>query len=244
MPLVPSPSFSYINCLSANTSHLENDAGISARMRQTLYYQSSRQRFSLRKPNMHPETHWVFSYFPQFYAPNFFHHQTTRVCSNLARPSCNSSIPSASFSLHPLQGKSLPEHFHRIGLATVTPYRDLALELANGSLPPLLDQFEWNLSYFKDGGSSFSEPVPFPIHDGFPESMLVFNVETMPKEGHSYPVIAIAASSNAWYAWISPWLLLARPFHLFWSGHRPTRCGTQRFFRSRPRGKRTLPYWH
>ena len=37
--------------------------------------------------------------------------------------------------------------------------------------------------------------------------MLVFDVETMPKEGHPYPVIAIAASSNAWYAWISPWLL-------------------------------------
>ncbi|KAF8343712.1 hypothetical protein F5887DRAFT_971777 [Amanita rubescens] len=62
--------------------------------------------------------------------------------------------------------------------------------------------------YYKHGGASFSELVPFPIHDGIPESMLVFDVETMPKEGHPYPVIAIAASSNTWFAWISPWLLL------------------------------------
>ncbi|KAF8328759.1 hypothetical protein F5887DRAFT_1186091 [Amanita rubescens] len=54
-----------------------------------------------------------------------------------------------------ISGNSLPEHFHRIGLATASPYHNLALD-----------------------------------HDGIPESM--------PKE---------AASSNAWYAWISPWLL-------------------------------------
>ena len=36
--------------------------------------------------------------------------------------------------------------------------------------------------------------------------MLTFDVETMPKY-HPYPVMACAASQNAWYAWISPWLL-------------------------------------
>jgi DNA polymerase gamma 1 len=36
--------------------------------------------------------------------------------------------------------------------------------------------------------------------------MLTFDVETMPKY-HPYPVMACAASSNAWYAWISPWIL-------------------------------------
>ncbi|KAF8328293.1 DNA polymerase family A-domain-containing protein [Amanita rubescens] len=105
----------------------------------------------------------------------------------------------------PAFDNSLPEHFHRIGLATASPYRNLALDLANASLPPFPDTSGWNLSpkgwtkyYYKHGGASFSEPVPFPVHDGIPESMLVFDVETMPKE---------SASSNAWYAWISPWLL-------------------------------------
>ena len=36
--------------------------------------------------------------------------------------------------------------------------------------------------------------------------MLVFDVETMP-EYSPYAIMACAASKNAWYAWISPWLL-------------------------------------
>jgi DNA polymerase gamma 1 len=36
--------------------------------------------------------------------------------------------------------------------------------------------------------------------------MLTFDVETMPNH-HPYPIIACAATPNAWYAWISPWLL-------------------------------------
>ena len=51
----------------------------------------------------------------------------------------------------------------------------------------------WAKYCYKHGGASFREPVPFPIRDGIPESMLVFDVETMPKEGHPYPDIAIAA---------------------------------------------------
>lgn len=36
--------------------------------------------------------------------------------------------------------------------------------------------------------------------------MLTFDVETMPPF-HPYAIMACAASGNAWYAWISPWLL-------------------------------------
>ncbi|KAF8347323.1 DNA polymerase family A-domain-containing protein [Amanita rubescens] len=43
------------------------------------------------------------------------------------------------------------------------------------------------------------KPLANPSHNDVPESM--------PKEGHPYPVIAISASSNASYAWISPWML-------------------------------------
>src|SRR6266581_7199242 len=45
-----------------------------------------------------------------------------------------------------------------------------------------------------------------PYHNGKPEEMLTFDVETMPNY-HPYPVMACAATPNAWYAWISPWLL-------------------------------------
>ena len=38
------------------------------------------------------------------------------------------------------------------------------------------------------------------------ETMLSFDVETMWKET-PFAVMATAASPDAWYAWISPWLL-------------------------------------
>ena len=55
-------------------------------------------------------------------------------------------------------------------------------------------------------GASYSEAVDFPMQDGKPENILVFDVETLPKY-HPYAIMACAATSNAWYSWISPWLL-------------------------------------
>lgn len=45
--------------------------------------------------------------------------------------------------------------------------------------------------------------VPYPDKQ---DDMLVFDVETMVQEG-PFPVMATAASPNAWYSWLSPWLL-------------------------------------
>jgi hypothetical protein len=71
-----------------------------------------------------------FSYFLQLCAPNFFQHQAFlhRVHATILQldRSLASSLPSASFSLSHVQGNSLPEHFHRISLATASPYRNLA----------------------------------------------------------------------------------------------------------------------
>ncbi|KAI6040200.1 hypothetical protein EDC04DRAFT_2677935 [Pisolithus marmoratus] len=68
----------------------------------------------------------------------------------------------------------------------------------------------WTKYYFLPDGSSYSEYVEYPQHNGKPEETLVFD--------------------NAWYAWISPWLLgessnvehlipLGPPGHpTFWEG--------------------------
>lgn len=47
------------------------------------------------------------------------------------------------------------------------------------------------------------EAVPYPDKD---DDMLVFDVETMVQES-PFPVMATAAGPNAWYSWLSPWLL-------------------------------------
>ncbi|KAJ9474220.1 DNA polymerase gamma [Pseudozyma hubeiensis] len=51
--------------------------------------------------------------------------------------------------------------------------------------------------------------VSYPDED---DDMLVFDVETMVQEG-PFPVMATAAGPNAWYSWLSPWLLQRGPDH-------------------------------
>ncbi|KAJ3751576.1 hypothetical protein EV360DRAFT_11653, partial [Lentinula raphanica] len=71
---------------------------------------------------------------------------------------------------------------------------------AEASLPPIPDDWElqagWTKYYHSSDGTGYCEHVAFPSHDGNPETMLTFDVETMPKH-HQYPILACAASPNA-----------------------------------------------
>ncbi|KAJ8080550.1 DNA-directed DNA polymerase gamma mip1 [Marasmius tenuissimus] len=125
-------------------------------------------------------------------------------------PAQSSVHPPTEFTLPPLQGDNLLQHFHRIGFASSEPYLTLAKQFADSEIPPIPENWElqagWTKYYHSNDGSDYSEHVPYPIHDGQPEQILTFDVETMPNY-HSYPIIACAASANAWYVWLSPWIL-------------------------------------
>lgn len=125
-------------------------------------------------------------------------------------PTQGSVLPDISFQLPPLQGSNISEHFHRIGTHASEPWLTISKELASLQLPPKPDNWHiqsgWTKYYHVSNGLSYSEHVDIPAHEGRPENMLVFDVETMPNY-HPYAVMACAASGNAWYAWISPWLL-------------------------------------
>ncbi|KAJ7634194.1 hypothetical protein DFH06DRAFT_1303174 [Mycena polygramma] len=134
---------------------------------------------------------------------------STDLIPHKARPSL---IP--PFTLPPLQGNNLLEHFHRIGSALSQPYLSFATSFAAETLPPIPDGTEWNIHqsgwtkyYHMSDGSSYSEAVDYPRKDdGSPEQLLTFDVETLPNY-HPYAIMACAASPSAWYAWVSPWLL-------------------------------------
>ncbi|EKM59439.1 uncharacterized protein PHACADRAFT_205649 [Phanerochaete carnosa HHB-10118-sp] len=135
-------------------------------------------------------------------------------------PSQGSVLPDIGFTLPTLQGRTLDEHFYRIGSVAAQPWLALAQDLASLQLPPKPDEWlvesGWTKYVHRSDGSSYHEHVPYPEHDnGKPEQMLVFDVETMP-EYSPYAIMACAASKNAWYAWISPWLLgeTSDPKHL------------------------------
>ncbi|KAJ7918949.1 DNA polymerase family A-domain-containing protein, partial [Mycena leptocephala] len=129
-------------------------------------------------------------------------------------PSQGSTLPDTSFTLPPLQGNNLLEHFYRIGSALSQPYLSLARSFAAQALPPIPDATEWNIHqsgwtkyYYMPDGSSYSEAIDYPCKDdGSPEDLLTFDVETLPNY-HPYAIMACAASPSAWYAWVSPWLL-------------------------------------
>ncbi|KAF8061628.1 DNA polymerase family A-domain-containing protein [Lyophyllum atratum] len=125
-------------------------------------------------------------------------------------PTQGSVLPDTGFTLPQLQGSNLLEHFHRIGSHAAEPWLSLAKTFVSSQLPPQPDDWEiqsgWTKYYHHPDGSSYSEHVPYPMHDGKPEEMLAFDVETMPNY-HPYAIMACAATPNGWYSWISPWLL-------------------------------------
>jgi DNA polymerase gamma 1 len=109
--------------------------------------------------------------------------------------------PNIDISLPPLQGNSLDEHFYQIGKDVSEPYLTMASAFAKVHLPEppskWLKQSGWT-RYGKDGSVTRV--------DGPVENSLVFDCETLYKES-PFPVMACAASTEAWYGWVSPWLL-------------------------------------
>jgi DNA polymerase gamma 1 len=106
-----------------------------------------------------------------------------------------------AFDLPSLHGRTLDEHFYKLGLDCAEPYLTHAKQFARANSPPKprkwVQRSGWT-KYYPDGTT---EAVDVPD-----ENMLCFDTEVMWKES-SFAVMACAASPTAWYAWISPWLL-------------------------------------
>ncbi|KAI6091185.1 DNA polymerase family A [Hypoxylon rubiginosum] len=106
-----------------------------------------------------------------------------------------------AFDVPPLQGQTLDEHFHRLGVDCAEPFLSYAKEFAKKNTPSRprkwVKQSGWT-KYYSDGRT---ERVDSPDAE-----MLCFDVEVMWKES-SFAVMACAVSPTAWYAWLSPWLL-------------------------------------
>ncbi|KAI9671295.1 MAG: DNA-directed DNA polymerase gamma mip1 [Alyxoria varia] len=109
--------------------------------------------------------------------------------------------PPVAFDLPELQGGSLDEHFHRLGMEASEPYLTLAKQFVTASPPPRPRKWQKRSGWTKYHRDGTSEAVDAPN-----ESAISFDIEVMYKET-SFPAMACAVSSTAWYAWVSPWLL-------------------------------------
>ncbi|KAF5017965.1 hypothetical protein F66182_10074 [Fusarium sp. NRRL 66182] len=106
-----------------------------------------------------------------------------------------------AFDLPPLQGRTLDEHFHRLGMDSAEPYLSYAKDFARANPPPKPRQWLRQSGWTKYSPNGTTESVEAPD-----ENMLTFDTEVMWKES-PFAVMACAVSPTAWYAWLSPWLL-------------------------------------
>ncbi|CAB5196034.1 unnamed protein product [Rhizophagus irregularis] len=104
------------------------------------------------------------------------------------------------FKLPKLCGKTISEHFWRIGEEQARPIRDLAMHLVGTNLPTMPTNWILRPGWTRYEGGKLPNSVDYPN-----ESILCFNTKTF--DEHKYPLIACAASPTAWYSWISPRLL-------------------------------------
>ncbi|KAG5951845.1 DNA-directed DNA polymerase gamma mip1, partial [Claviceps sorghi] len=112
----------------------------------------------------------------------------------------DSSGPIA-FDLPRLQGRTLDEHFYKLGSDSAEPYLSLAKAFAGENCPPKPQEWVRQSGWTKYSPDGRIEAVDVPD-----ENMLCFDTEVMWKQS-PFAVMACASSPTAWYAWLSPWLL-------------------------------------
>lgn len=110
--------------------------------------------------------------------------------------------PPINFKLPPLQGNTINEHFHNLGLQSGADYGEMIDRLLKIGFSPLAKPGTW---VFKSGWTRYApneEPksVPYPLEDE-----LVYDCEVMYKMS-PYAVMATCLSPKAWYSWCSPYL--------------------------------------
>ncbi|MCJ1259150.1 DNA-directed DNA polymerase gamma mip1 [Lignoscripta atroalba] len=110
-------------------------------------------------------------------------------------------VPPIAFDLPTLHGKTLDEHFYKLGRNAAEPYFGQAQEYARVNLPQQPRRWIKRSGWTKYTSDGSSEAINAPQ-----EEMLTFDTEVMWKES-SFAVMACAASPTAWYAWLSPWLM-------------------------------------
>ncbi|KAK4165344.1 DNA polymerase family A-domain-containing protein [Cladorrhinum sp. PSN259] len=114
----------------------------------------------------------------------------------------NDNSAPIAFDLPPLAGETLDEHFYRLGVDSAEPFLTHAKQLAKSNLPPKPMRWErrsgWT-KYYADG----TPPEAVAAPEG---PVMTFDTEVMWKD-NPFAVMACAATPDAWYAWLSPWLL-------------------------------------
>ncbi|XP_059191026.1 DNA polymerase subunit gamma-1 [Centropristis striata] len=115
-----------------------------------------------------------------------------------------SLLPEVELKLPPMYGKNIDEHFRTLAEKQSLPYLEAATKLQLAELPPMPQEWSWEVGWTRYGPSGESQKIDFPE-----ESALVFDVEVCMTEGRC-PTLAVAVSPTNWYSWCSKRLIEER----------------------------------
>lgn len=122
------------------------------------------------------------------------------------------SLQDVNFQLPPLHGSTIEEHFINIAKEQTKNYLKMAQQISKVNLPcrPAEWSFEpgWT-KYEQDGDIMYAVPVGYPVGD-----VMVFDVEVCVNEGQ-FPTMAVLATSDNWYSWVSHRLIEERSYQWF-----------------------------
>ncbi|XP_029288872.1 DNA polymerase subunit gamma-1 isoform X1 [Cottoperca gobio] len=115
-----------------------------------------------------------------------------------------SLLPKVEMKLPQMYGKNIDEHFRVLAQKQSLPYLEAATKLQLAELPPMPQEWSWEVGWTRYGPNGESQKVDFPE-----ESALVFDVEVCMTEGQC-PTLAVAVSPTNWYSWCSKRLIEER----------------------------------
>lgn len=103
-----------------------------------------------------------------------------------------SLLPDVELKLPQMYGQNIDEHFRILAEKQSLPYLEAASELLRAELPPMPQEWSWEVGWTSYGPNGESRRVDFPD-----ESALVFDVEVCTSEGKC-PTMAVALSPTNW----------------------------------------------
>ncbi|KAG0370075.1 DNA-directed DNA polymerase gamma mip1 [Gamsiella multidivaricata] len=110
-------------------------------------------------------------------------------------------VPDTTFQVPSLRGQNIEDHFYNIGVHDSATYKDMAVTFAQSPVHAPPKQWVMQAGWTRYGRDGSISQIEYPK-----EQMLTFDVETVPALS-KYPIMACAMSSDAWYGWVSPWLI-------------------------------------
>ncbi|XP_039978863.1 DNA polymerase subunit gamma-1 [Xiphias gladius] len=113
-------------------------------------------------------------------------------------------LPDVDLKLPKMYGRNIDEHFCILAQHQSLPYLEAANELQRAELPPMPEEWSWEVGWTRYGPNGERQKVDFPE-----ESALVFDVEVCTTEGQC-PTLAVAVSPTNWYSWCSKRLIAER----------------------------------